>query len=173
MNLKRDFDAVIAWGITVTLAYFLTPAIGMLNISGIGLNYQILIMWTLLMTVPIYYSYREGKGPLGWKTLNPIWALFMIVGIVGNFLGQIFLTGESLVFSYYQKWFLLPAALFAYTAYEMSGFSKKLYAVTALANLIAGVYLFIDPVFQLYTFPVAGIIQGLPMIIDWYFRKAR
>lgn len=172
MNLKRDFDAVAAWGLTVTLAYFLTPLIGFLNISSIGLNYQILVMWTALMAVPIYYSYQEGKGPLGWKTLNPIWALFMIVGLLGNFAGQMFLTGESLVFSYYQKWFILPAALFAYTAYEMSGFSKQLYAGTAVANLLAGVYLFVDPMFQLYAFPVAGLIQGIPMLVDWYERKA-
>ena len=172
MNLKRDFDAVAAWGITVTLAYFLTPVIGFLNISAIGLNYQILIMWTLLMIPPIYYSYEEGKGPLGWKTLNPIWAFFMIVGLLGNFAGQMSLTGESLVFSYYQKWFFLPAALFVYTAYKMSGFSQKLYAGTALANLLAGVYLFVDPAFQLYAFPVAGFIQGVPMLVDWYVRKA-
>lgn len=173
MNLKRDFDAVAAWGLTVTLAYFLTPAISFLNISAINIHYQILTMWTLLMAVPIYMSYQEGKGPLGWKTLNPIWALFMIIGLIGNFGGQLFLTGESLVFSYFHKWFLLPAALFVYTAYEMSGFSRKLYAGTAVANLFATAYLFVDPGFQLYAFPVAGVIQGLPMIVDWYFRKIR
>lgn len=172
MNLKRDFDAVAAWGVTVTLAYLLTPYIKSLGLSFININYQILIMWSLLMAIPVYYSYKEGKGPMGWKTLNPIWAAVIVVGILGNFAGEMFLTGESLVFSYYQKWFLLPAAVFAYTAYEMNDTSRYIYAGTTVANVAAGVYLFVSPAFQMYAFQVAALIQGVPMIVDWYLRKS-
>lgn len=171
MNLKRDFDAVAAWGITTTLAYLLTPYLKGLGITSIAIEYQILLMWTALMAPPIYMSYQEGKGPLGWKTLNPIWALFMAVGLIGNFAGQMFLSGDMLFYSYYQKWFFLPAALFAYTAYEMSDASQKIYAAATALNLAAGLYLFIDPTFQLYAFQAAAVIQGLPMLIDGYIRK--
>lgn len=171
MNLKRDFDAVTAWGITMTLAYLLTPYIKALNITAIGLNYQILLMWTAFMAVPVYMSYQEGKGPLGWRTLNPIWAAFMIIGLAGNFAGQLFLTGEALTFSYYHKWFLLPGVLFIYTAYKMSDLSQKIYAVAAVLNIMAVPLLAVEPVFQIYAFQTAAVIQGLPMIADWYVRK--
>lgn len=171
MKLKRNFDAVAAWGVTVTLAYFLTPAMSFLNISAINIHYQILTMWTLLMAVPIYMSYQEGKGPLGWKTLNPIWAAFMIIGLVGNFAGQLFLTGESLIFSYFHKWFLLPGVLFIYTSYKMSDLSRKIYGAAAVLNIMAVLLLAVEPVFQIYAFPTAAVIQGMPMIADWYVRK--
>ncbi len=171
MKLKRDFDAVAAWGLTVTLAYLITPYIELLNITAIGLNYQILAVWTLLMIPPIYMSYQEGKGPLGWRTLNPIWAVLMILGLAGNFAGQLFLTGEALTFSYYHKWFLLPGALFIYTAYKMSDLSQKIYGAAAVLNISAAGLLLLEPVFQLYAFQTAAVVQGVPMLADWYFRK--
>lgn len=171
MNVKEEFDTVAAWGVTTTIAYLLTPYIGLLNITAIGLNYQILLMWTLFMTPPIYMSYKQGKGPLGWKSLNPIWAIFMLIGLLGNFAGQISLTGESLILSYYHKWFLLPGALFIYTAYKMSDLAQKIYGVAAALNLAAVAALFLKPSFQIYAFQTAAVIQGLPMLIDWYTRK--
>jgi len=171
MNLKRDFDAVAAWGLTVTIAYLLTPYIKALGVTAVAVEYQILILWALLMIPPIYMSYQEGKGPLGWRTLNPIWALFMIIGLAGNFLGQMFLSGEALTLSYYHKWFLLPGALFIYTAYKMSDLSKKVYGAAAVLNLLAVPLLVLEPVFQLYAFQTAAVIQGLPMLADWYVRK--
>lgn len=172
MKLRRDFDAVAAWGLTVTAAYLITPYLGLLGITYLGLNYQILAMWTLLMALPIYYSYLEGKGPLGWKTLNPIWALFMALGLLGNFAAQLFLSGQSLVFSYYHKWFFLPAVLFIYTAYKMSGTSKQVYTAAAALNIAGGAYLFLEPAFQIWAFQTAALIQGLPMLVDWYVRKS-
>lgn len=171
MNLKRDFDAVAAWGVTTALAYLLTPYIKGLGITSVAVEYQILFLWTLLMAPPVYMSYQEGKGPLGWKTLNPIWALFMVLGLVGNFAGQLFLTGQALTFSYYHKWFLLPGALFVYTAYKMSGLSQKIYGAAAALNIAAAGLLLVEPVFQLYAFQTAALIQGIPMLADWYFRK--
>lgn len=172
MNLKRDFDAVAAWGVTVTIAYLFTPYVKALGVTAVAVEYQILVLWVLLMAPPIYMSYQEGKGPLGWKTLNPIWAFFMIVGLLGNFAGQISLSGDMLFYSYYQKWFFLPAALLAYTAYKMSDASRRIYAAATALNIVAGLYLFVEPTFQLYAFQTAAVIQGLPMLLDWYVRKS-
>lgn len=172
MNINRDFDAVAAWGVSVTLAYLLTPYVKVLGVTAVAIEYQVLLLWTLLVAIPVYMSYQEAKGPLGWRTLNPIWALFMVVGLLGNFAGQMFLSGDILFYNYYQKWFLLPAVLFAYTAYEMSSASRKIYAAATALNLATGLYLFMDPVFQLYAFQTAAVIQGFPMLLDWYVRKA-
>ena len=172
MNLKRDFDTVAAWGITVTLAYLLTPYIQALRITAIGLNYQILFAWALLMTVPAYYSYVQAKGPLGWKTLNTGWTILVIAGIIGGIIFQAFITDPTLLtYSYYQKWLILPGLAFLYTAYRMNDLSRKIYASAGALNLFTGLGLFIYPQLQLYTFQLAAFIQGVPMILDWYFRK--
>lgn len=171
MNLKRDFDGAATWGLTVTLAYLLTPYIKALGITAVAVEYQILLLWTLFIIPPVYMSYHEGKGPLGWRTLNPIWSVFMVIGLVGNFFGQMFLSGEALTFGYYHKWFLLPGVLFIYTAYNMSDLSRKIYGAAAALNLLAVPLLVLKPVFQLYAFQTAAAIQGLPILIDWYVRK--
>jgi hypothetical protein len=54
----------------------------------------------------------------------------------------------------------------------MSDTSQKIYAAATALNLIAGLYLFVDPMFQLYAFQTAAVIQGIPMLFDWYVRKA-
>ncbi|MFB6175352.1 MAG: hypothetical protein ABEJ87_05280 [Candidatus Nanohalobium sp.] len=86
MNL-REMDPVLSWGITVTLAYLFTPYVGLMPVKGVPLNFQILLMWTLLMIPPVYHSYREAQGPLGWKTLNTGWSILIVFGVVGNFAG--------------------------------------------------------------------------------------
>ncbi len=170
MNL-RDMDPVLSWGITVTLAYLFTPYVGLMPVKGVPLNFQILLMWTLLMIPPVYHSYREAQGPLGWKTLNTGWSILIVLGIVGNFAGELLATDpQILTYSYYHKWLLVPGLAFVYTAYRMNDESRKIYGAAAILNIAAALALFVAPGLQAYTFQTAALIQGLPMIADWYVR---
>lgn len=168
MNIIEKLDTVGIWGLTVTLAYLLTPYIEFAGIETIGVNYQIIGMWLVLLSIPGYYSLQEYQGDGNWKNLNVIWSVIMIVGVLANISGEMSLTGDILRYSYYQKWFILPAALFAYTAYKMNGFSRKVYTGATVLNLIVAFSLSSSPLLQAYAFHFAALIQGVPMIVDWY-----
>ncbi len=170
-NRIEDLDTVLTWGVTVTLGYLLMPYLEYVALPSFNLNYQILVMWVLLMALPIYKSYQEIEEEKDWFRLNPVWAVFMGMGVLANFTGQRRFTGKWLEYSYYHKWMLLPAALFAYTAYKTSGTSRKIYTAAAVLNGLLGGYLFVDPAIQGIVFQAAAFTQGVPMLLDWYLHR--
>lgn len=168
MNILERLDTVGIWGVTVTLGYILTGIINQLGLEGAPINYSIIMMWLALMAVPGYYSLREYRENGNWKNLNVIWSVLIIIGVLANISGQLTVTGDLLRYSYYQKWFILPAVLFAYTAYKMNGFSRSVYTIATLLNLAAAFSLSQNPLLQSYAFFTAALIQGIPMLADWY-----
>ncbi|MFB6175353.1 MAG: hypothetical protein ABEJ87_05285 [Candidatus Nanohalobium sp.] len=52
----------------------------------------------------------------------------------------------------------------------MNDESRKIYGAAAVLNIAAALALFVAPGLQVYTFQTAALIQGLPMIADWYVR---
>ena len=170
-NRVEELDTVLVWGVTVTLAYLLTPYVQYFAVPSINLNYQIITMWAFLMSLPIYKSYQEVEQERDWFKLNPVWAVFVGFGIISNFSAQRRFTGQLLEYSYYHKWMLIPAALFAYTAYKTSGVSRKVYGVAAVLNGFLGGYLFVDPGIQSMVLPIAALTQGVPMFLDWCHQR--
>lgn len=168
MKILENLDTVGIWGVTVTLGYLLTGLINQIGLEGATVNYSIILMWLILMIVPGHYSLQEYREDGNWKNLNVIWAVIILIGVLANITGQMSLTGNLLRYSYYQKWFLLPGLLFAYTAYRMDGFSKNIYAVATVLNLAVAFMLSSSPLLQSYAFLVAAAIQGVPMLVDWH-----
>ena len=168
MSFLEKLDTVGIWGITVTVGYLLTAAAGYMGMTGSTVNYGLITAWLALMLVPAYYSVQKYREDGNWKNLNFIWAVIMVLGVLANYAGQATATGQILQYSYYQKWFVLPGALFAYTAYRMDGFSRNIYAVATVLNLAVAFGLSTVPVLQTHAFTIAAVIQGLPMLADWY-----
>jgi len=168
MSFLEKLDTVGIWGITVTVGYLMTAAAGYLGLIGSGVNYGLITAWLVLMLIPAYYSVQKYREDANWKNLNFIWTVLMVLGVLANYAGQATATGEILQYSYYQKWFVLPGALFAYTAYSMDGFSRNVYAVAAVLNLAVAFSLSSVPVLQTHAFTIAAVIQGVPMLVDWY-----
>jgi hypothetical protein len=168
MKILNRLDTVGIWGVTVTLGYLLTGIINYLGFQGAAVNYSIILLWLGLMAIPGYYSLKQYQEDKNLNNLNVIWSAAIIIGVLANIPGQLTTTGEILRYTYYQKWFILPAALFAYTAYAMTGFSRKVYSVATVLNLIVAFTLSSVPVIQNYAFIIAAVVQGVPMLIDWY-----
>lgn len=168
MKILEKLDTVGMWGVTVTLGYLLTALIKQIGLEGATVNYSIILMWLGLMLIPSYYSLQEYREDGNWRNLNVIWAVIIIIGVLANITGQMSVTGDLLRYSYYQKWFLLPGVLFAYTAYKMNGFSRNVYAVATVLNLGVAFMLSSSPLLQSYAFLVAAVIQGVPMLVDWH-----
>jgi hypothetical protein len=172
-SVKEDWNLLATWGVTVTLAYLLTPLLGA---NPLGLNYtvesQIVVMWFVLMGPPIAQTFSRFLDDRNWKDLHLIWAVVVIAGLLGNVYGIASITDEMVLFiSYYQKWFLLPAVAFGLSAYMLEGFSRKVYSVSAVLNGVYGAGLFAVPALAPLAFPVAALIQGVPMMVDWnHFR---
>lgn len=168
MRILEKLDTVGIWGVTVTLAYLLTSVVNQTGASGTGVNYSIILMWIALMSIPGYYSLQEYREDGNFNNLNVIWGIVIIVAVLANIPGELTVTGELLTYAYYHKWFLLPGALFAYTAYVMDGFSRKVYATAAVLNLGVAASLSYVPLVFNYAFLIAAVVQGLPMLVDWY-----
>jgi hypothetical protein len=69
--------------------------------------------------------------------------------------------------SFYHLWFALGAAGFAASALAVEGRGRKaLYGVAAALNGLMVVVLVLAPSTQAAAFPIAAIIQGLPVLAD-------
>jgi hypothetical protein len=168
MKILEKLDTVGIWGVTVTLAYLLTGLVNQAGFSGTSVNYSLILMWIALMSIPGYYSLQQYREDGDLNNLNVIWSAVIIVAVLANIPGELTVTGEILTYAYYHKWFLLPGALFAYTAYMMDGFSRKVYAVATVLNLGVAVSLSSVPLVFNYAFLIGAVVQGLPMLVDWY-----
>lgn len=168
MKILEKLDTVGMWGVTVTLAYLITGLINQIGLEGSTVNYSIILVWFGLMLVPGYYSLQEYREDGNWKNLNVIWSIVIILAVLTNIPGEMTATGELLTYAYYHKWFLLPSILFAYTAYKMNGFSRKVYAVATVLNLGVAFTLSTSALIFNYAFLIAALVQGVPMLVDWY-----
>ena len=166
--LLDESNLDLNWGITVTVAYLLSFV---LSFNPLGLSYpveyQIVALWFVAVSLPVGVTVKEMVDSRFVK-INIAWAALILAGLLGNIYGILYLVDEQILFiTYYQKWFLLPAALFAYTAYRMDGYSRKVYGASAVLNLVYGMGLFVAPVLAVPAFLVAAAIQGVPMLLDW------
>jgi hypothetical protein len=171
VNIDWRKDILVLWSLITALGYILTPRLSVLNLGLVPYNFRVLILWTVLMIPPIYLSYREFKGPFG-KTINYYWALIVIAGLLLNFLSEILFTNPQLLsLNYYQLWFLLPSLGFFYTYWKLPEGFQKIYLLAGISNLLVGLAIGFSPAMKIYAFDIAAVIQGLPALIDWTWRK--
>lgn len=172
MNLKGlvtgDEDVILIWGVWVTLAYLVTQAVGMLPMIIPG-DIVAMVVWSLFMIPPVLASYREVQQSDARITLNGGWALVIGFGVIGNWIGMVTITDPTLLFqSYAHKWFLVGLAGFGYTAWKLEGTSRTIYGVAAVLNALMLPLLEQSVLVATGAFGIAAVIQGAPMLADWY-----
>lgn len=166
--ITGEEDIILVWGIWVTLAYLVTQAVGMMPMVIPG-EIVAMVVWTLFMIPPVLGSYREVRKSDARITLNGGWALVIGFGVIGNWIGMMTITDPTmLVQSYYHKWFLVGLVGFAYTAWKLEGTSRQIYGVAAFLNALMIPALGQYPRLMLWAFGIAAVIQGAPMLLDWY-----
>jgi len=154
-----DFDEstlLLTWGVTTLVAWLATLAMGVLSMT-IG---RIMLMWSILMAIPILMTiklYYDGDS----NKLFNFWAVAVTLLMVENFLTP----GRFAVYSYFHLWYVAAAGGFYYSSTKLPPPSDKIYkraAYLSVAGLALVVY---NP---LIAAPLGVVIQGGPMIYDWY-----
>lgn len=154
-----DFDGsslLVTWGVTTLLGWAATVGMGAQGLSG-G---KVMAVWSVLMAAPVLLTvklYYEGDS----NKLFNFWAVAVTLLMVENFL-----TPESIaIYSFFHLWYVAGAAGFYYTSTKLPPPSDTTYryaAVLSVAGLAAVVY---QP---LLAAPLGVVLQGGPMIYDWY-----
>jgi hypothetical protein len=161
-------DIVLTWGVWVTLAYLITQALGGMSLPIPG-EIVVMTVWSLFMIPPVLGSYRDVQAAETRITLNGGWALAIGLGVIGNWIGMVTITDAMmLVQSYYHRWFLIGLIGFAYTAWRVEGTSRQIYGGAAFLNALMLPAMGQYPTVMLWAFGIAAVIQGLPMLADWY-----
>ena len=157
MNI--DFDdstLLVTWGVTTLLGWLATAAMGIQGMTG-G---KVMVVWTVLMAAPIAMTtklYYEGDS----NKLFNFWAVIVTLLMIENFLTP----GSIAIYSFFHLWYVAAIAGFYYTSTKLPPPSDKIYKYSAylsVAGLAAVIY---QP---LAAAPLAVVLQGGPMIYDWY-----
>jgi hypothetical protein len=157
MNLDFDDSSlVLAWGLTTVLGWAATAAMGLQTMTG-G---KVMAVWTVLMAVPVGMTaklYYDGDS----NKLFNFWAVAVTLLMIENFLTP----GSIAVYSFFHLWYVAAIAGFYYTSTKLPPPSNKTYkyaAFLSVAGLAAVIYK------PLAAAPLAVLLQGGPMIYDWY-----
>ncbi|MFB6203908.1 MAG: hypothetical protein ABEK01_05450 [Candidatus Nanohaloarchaea archaeon] len=157
------------WGLTVTLGYALSDVIAA-AMPVARAETSIVLTWVVLMAIPVALTVRKVRKGTGLLEVNPVWAGLTVLGLLGNVAGIAFgLAYSTRSFGYFEKWFLFGAAGFAYTAWKMDGFSRYVYTAAAAGNVVFAVLLFSDPSLVGAAFLGGVVLQGMPMMVDWFY----
>lgn len=152
----KDSHVIFSWGLTVSLAWLATAVMAEMMFGA----QAVMLMWTILMIPPLALTgilkYRDSSN----KLFN-VWALLVIFLMAENFL-----TPASIaLYSYFHLWIVAGALAFYYTSKRLPPPSKKTYRYAAYASVLVMPLVIFRP---LLTSFVAVIVQGGPLLYDWY-----
>ncbi len=152
----KDSHILLSWGVTVALAWILTPVMGAQGY----LASEVMYMWTVLMLPPVILTgilkYRNDSNKL-----FDVWAVLVILLMIQNFL-----TPASIaVYSYFHLWIVAGALAFYYTSKHIPPPSKKTYLYAAYASVAMMPLVIYRPLLSPL---VAAVVQGGPMVYDYY-----
>ena len=152
----KNSHVILTWGLTVALAWLLTGIM-----AEIGFTAQpVMLMWTILMLPPLLLTgilkYRNDSN----KLFN-VWAVLVVVLMIQNFL-----TPASIaLYSYFHLWIIAGAFAFYYTSQRLPPPSKKTYLYASYASVLVMPFVIYRPLLTSY---VATVVQGGPLLYDWY-----
>ena len=156
INKIEDSHVIFSWGLTVTLAWILTAVMAEMMFGA----QAVMLMWTILMIPPVALTgllkYRDSSN----KLFN-VWALIVIVLMIENFL-----TPASIaLYSYFHLWIIAGALAFYYTSQRLPPPSKKTYLYAAYASVLVMPLVIYRPLLSPF---MAAVVQGGPLLYDWY-----
>lgn len=152
----EESHLLLTWGVTVALAWILTPVMGAMGFIAS----EVMYMWTVLMIPPLgmtgVLKYRGDSN-----RLFDIWAVLVAALMVQNFLAP----ATIALYSYYHLWIIAGAAAFYYTSKRIPPPSEKTYRYAAYASIAVMPLVIYRP---LLSPEVVFAVQGGPMLYDWY-----
>jgi len=150
------------WGATVTGGWVVSQVVA-LSGGGRGLQLGLTAFWLVGSLVPIVASllWMRARTVTG---LFPVWTVLGVTGIAASFAVIVGAVDVAPVLVLGGLWFAGPAVGFLVTAAYTSGWSRRLYAGAAVANLAGAVAVVTVPGFESAYFLVAAVVQGLPML---------
>lgn len=159
---------IAAWGLVIALAWGYLH-LDKINFFGTGFQTSAMIWWTVLMVVLVAATYKWFPNAAKNKVVQA-WTLILAVGLAINYLNLFEILPNSLaLYSYYHTWILLGAIGFAYTAMKWTPKSAPIYWAAAALNALLFVYAVVavtDPFFNAYSLLLAGLVQGVPTMVD-------
>ncbi|WP_414838292.1 hypothetical protein ACK3SF_02720 [Candidatus Nanosalina sp. VS9-1] len=152
----KDSQIILSWGVTVALAWLLTPVMAAQAFTAT----QAMYVWTALMAVPLALTgllkYRGDSNKI-----FDMWALLVTLLMIENFLTPL----QFAMYSYFHVWFIAGAFGFYYTSKRLPPPSKKTYRYAAYASIAVLPAVFYRPLLS----PLIAIfVQGGPILYDWY-----
>ena len=162
-------NLLLWWGLTVTLAYVATEALGH-ALPKEQAHSAVLWTWTAAMAVPVLLTLLLGART---NALIWVWAGATALALAENFWAHASEQKAVMHFSFHPLWFLFGALGFAYTAAVVDGANrKKLYGAAAALNLLGLVVALAAPkALEGIDFLVLAAIQGVPMLLDLPLRR--
>ncbi|MBI5225772.1 hypothetical protein HY994_00850 [Candidatus Micrarchaeota archaeon] len=159
---------IAAWGIVIALAWGYLHA-DKINFFGTGFQTSAMIWWTILMVLLVAATYQWFPNARQNKVVHA-WTLILAAGLLVNYLNLFDILPATLaLYSYYHTWLLLGAIGFAYTAVKWTPKSAPIYWAAAGLNVLLLAYAFLagnDAFFNANSLLLAGIVQGLPTLVD-------
>jgi len=157
--MDMDFDEstlLLTWGVTTLLGWIATAVMGIQAMTG-G---QVMALWTALMAIPIAMTAKLYYGGDSNKLFN-FWAIAVTVLMIENFVTP----GSIAVYSFFHLWYVAAIAGFYYTSTKLPPPSDKIYKYSAYLSVAGLAVVIYQP---LAAAPLAVMLQGGPMIYDWY-----
>ncbi|MBI4361498.1 hypothetical protein HY572_07055 [Candidatus Micrarchaeota archaeon] len=159
---------IAAWGLVIALAWSYLH-VDKINFFGTGFTTSAMVWWTVLMVALVLATYKWFPNAKQNKVVHA-WTLILAVGLLVNYLNLYNILPASLqLYSYYHTWLLLGAIGFAYTAMKWTPKSAPIYWTAAGLNALLLVYALVavtDPFFNAYSLLLAGLVQGVPTLVD-------
>lgn len=157
MISKIDNSTLLAsWGFTTLIGWISTVLMGAAGTT----SGKVMIVWTVLMTLPILITLKLVFDGDSNKLFN-FWALAVTILMIENLLTP---TGLA-IYSYFHLWYLAAIIGFYYTSSKLPPPSDRTYRYASFLSLIGFALVVYKP---LIAAPLGIVLQGGPMIYDWY-----
>lgn len=157
MIYEIDNSTLLAsWGFTTLLGWMATVLMGATGMT-IG---KVIAVWVVLMALPTLMTLKLVFDGESNKLFN-FWALAVAILMIENLMTP---TGLA-IYSYFHLWYLAGIIGFYYTSSKLPPPSDKTYRYAAFLSLIGFALVVYKP---LIAAPLGIVIQGGPMIYDWY-----
>lgn len=151
------------WGIAVTAGWIVTQLAVLTGSESQATQGGLTTFWLIGSLVPIVASglWMRKDGLTG---LFPVWTVLGVTGLLVSFATVGGGLGVDPTLVYGALWFAGPAVGFVVTAWYVTDWSGRLYAVAGLLNLVAAVAVVVVPAFTAVYGLVAAVVQGGPMV---------
>ncbi|MBI5226139.1 hypothetical protein HY994_02770 [Candidatus Micrarchaeota archaeon] len=157
---------ITMWGVLVFAAWA-SPQFAAINYFGTGFTASALILWTVVMAITLVATYKYMPGAMSNNVVK-LWTIIVVGGMILNYANFMQLVPKAIApYIYFHAWLALTAIGFALTALWWTPKSKMIFTAGAALNALLLVVTFLNiPFVAMYGLLLAGIVGGLPAVLD-------